>query len=200
MIVSTDDEEIRRGREYGAEAPFLRPAALAQDDTPDLPVFQHALRWLERGAGRRPEIVVQLRSDLAAPAPGLVDEAIDLLASCPDADSLRSVTPPYQNPYKMWTHQERWLRPVLGRFSQELFNRPRQTLPVVWWQTGHLDVVRRTTLLAQGSMTGRKILPFAVDPRHAIDIDTPDQWAFAEWLIASADLDLVRPIPVEESA
>jgi CMP-N-acetylneuraminic acid synthetase len=201
VIVSSDDEEIRSAAaEYGAEAPFLRPASLAQDDTPDLPVFLHALRWLEEQRGRRPEIVVQLRPTSPLRPPALVDEAIARIEGCPEADSLRSVTPPNQNPYKMWTHRDRWLRPVLGRFSQELFNRPRQKLPIVWWQTGHLDVVRRTTLLDQRSMTGRRILPFAVDPRHAIDIDTPDQWAFAEWLIASADLDLVRPIPVEESA
>ena len=38
-------------RQYGAETPFLRPAELAQDDTPDLPVFQHALRWLDEHEG-----------------------------------------------------------------------------------------------------------------------------------------------------
>lgn len=200
VIVSSDDEEIRAAAaEYGAEAPFLRPAPLAQDDTPDLPVFLHALRWLEEERGHCPEIVVQLRPTSPLRPPGLVDDAIACIEGCPEADSLRSVTPPNQNPFKMWTHRERWLRPVLGRFSQELFNRPRQKLPLVLWQTGHLDVVRRSTIVSQRSMTGRRILPFSVDPRHAIDIDTRDQWAFAEWLIASADLDLVRPIQVEES-
>ncbi|NPA30783.1 MAG: acylneuraminate cytidylyltransferase family protein, partial [Chloroflexi bacterium] len=46
VIVSTDDPEIAAvAQEYGAEVPFLRPAHLAQDHTPDLPVFQHALEW-----------------------------------------------------------------------------------------------------------------------------------------------------------
>ena len=44
LIVSTDDEEIAAvARNYGAETPFMRPAEFAQDDTTDLPVFQHAL-------------------------------------------------------------------------------------------------------------------------------------------------------------
>ena len=48
LIVSTDDEEIAAvAREYGAETPFLRPSELAQDQTADLPVFEHALDWLE---------------------------------------------------------------------------------------------------------------------------------------------------------
>ena len=52
LIVSTDDEEIAAvAREYGAEVPFLRPAEYAADNTPDLPVFQHALTLAGRAGG-----------------------------------------------------------------------------------------------------------------------------------------------------
>src|SRR3990172_4200611 len=52
VIVSTDGEAIAEvARRYGAEVPFLRPKALAQDDTLDLPVFEHALEWLQREQG-----------------------------------------------------------------------------------------------------------------------------------------------------
>ena len=62
VLVSTDDAEIVEvARRFGAEAPFLRPAELAGDDTPDLPVFEHALEWLRREEGYQPEVVVQLR-------------------------------------------------------------------------------------------------------------------------------------------
>src|SRR5215472_18220993 len=61
VIVSTDDEEVAEvARAWGADVPFLRPAALATDHTPDLPVFEHALAWLEATEGAAPEIVVQL--------------------------------------------------------------------------------------------------------------------------------------------
>ena len=47
VIVSTDDEEIAAvSREYGADIPFLRPAEFAQDRSPDLPTFEHALKWV----------------------------------------------------------------------------------------------------------------------------------------------------------
>ena len=53
-IVSTDDDEIAcTAQSYGAEAPFLRPAEFARDDTTDLPVFTHALQ-LAQGEGRLP--------------------------------------------------------------------------------------------------------------------------------------------------
>src|SRR5262245_233690 len=61
-LLSTDDAEIASvARGYGAETPFLRPAELARDQTTDLPVFEHALGWLEENEGYRPEIVIQLR-------------------------------------------------------------------------------------------------------------------------------------------
>src|SRR5215813_1938787 len=59
VILSTDDEEIASiARESGAETPFLRPAELARDQTTDLPVFAHALEWLEEKEGYRPELVI----------------------------------------------------------------------------------------------------------------------------------------------
>lgn len=48
VVVSTDDEEIAMAaRKAGAEAPFLRPAALASDTAPTIPVLQHAVREIE---------------------------------------------------------------------------------------------------------------------------------------------------------
>lgn len=45
VIVSTDDPEIREVAEAaGAELPFARPAELADDHTPTVPVIQHAIR------------------------------------------------------------------------------------------------------------------------------------------------------------
>ena len=194
VVVSTDDEEIADvARQFGAETPFLRPVDLARDDTPDLPVFEHALRWLESERDWRPELVVQLRPTSPLRPTGMVDEAIALLRGHPGADSLRAVTFPSQTPYKMWRLESGALAPLLGSFEEELFNAPRQRLPSVYWQTGHIDVVRPATLLDQRSLTGRRIVPFVVDPRYALDIDTLEQLELAEWLLARDTVRLVRP-------
>ena len=80
VIVSTDDESIAEAaRAYGAEVPFLRPTTLAQDDTPDLPVFEHLLTELDTREGYRPAIIVQLRPTSPLRPPDLVDhESFDL--------------------------------------------------------------------------------------------------------------------------
>jgi pseudaminic acid cytidylyltransferase len=44
IVVSTDDEEIAKiARDCGAETPFMRPANLADDLTPTVPVVAHAV-------------------------------------------------------------------------------------------------------------------------------------------------------------
>ena len=49
VVVSTDDEEIAEiAQKYGAEVPFLRPAELAQDDTPSMAPVLHALEQLPK--------------------------------------------------------------------------------------------------------------------------------------------------------
>src|SRR5439155_23829738 len=55
LILSTDDPEIAAtARVLGCEAPFLRPADLARDDTLHLAVMQHAVAWLAGHPGYRP--------------------------------------------------------------------------------------------------------------------------------------------------
>ncbi|MDD5469139.1 MAG: acylneuraminate cytidylyltransferase family protein, partial [Anaerolineales bacterium] len=90
VVVSTDDEEIAGiARQYGAETPFLRPAEISQDGTPDLPVFQHALQWLAEQEGYQTEIVVQLRPTSPLRRVVHIDVAVQSLVERPEADSVR---------------------------------------------------------------------------------------------------------------
>ncbi len=193
-LLSTDDPEMRAvGLAYGAEAPFLRPAELAQDDTPDLPVFLHALEWLEREEGYRPEMVVQLRPTSPLRSPDMVDRAVEVLRGDRTADSVRAVIPSGQNPYKMWRIEGGRLTPLLAFPHPEPFNLPRQALPATFWQTGHVDAAWTRTLRERRSMTGERILPLVIDPALAVDIDTEDQLQKAEWTLAQGGLEVLLP-------
>lgn len=194
VIVSTDDKEIARvAKDNGAEVPFLRPANLAKDETLDLPVFQHLLGELDRREGYRPEIVVQLRPTSPVRPRDCVDRAVALLRSHPKANSVRGVVPASQNPYKMWRlAQKSSMKPLL-REVPEAYNMPRQALPATYWQTGHVDAIRASTIMA-GSMSGRVIWPLVIDPVYTVDIDTPRDWVRAEWLVKQGGLDMVRPV------
>jgi len=198
VIVSTDDEEIAAvAREYGAETPFLRPIDLAQDKTTDLPVFEHALKFLdaERVEGYRPDIVLQLRPTSPIRPRTMVDDAIRILLEHKDADCVRGVVPAAQNPYKMWRFngEGRPLNPLLElEGMDEPYNAPRQTLPPVYWQTGHIDAIRDTTITQKKSLTGDVIYPLLIDPKYSVDIDTLSDWAKYEAVVYSG-LDMVLP-------
>lgn len=199
-IVTTDDVEIAEcARAWGAEVPFLRPAELAEDHTTDLPVFQHALRWLAEHEGYAPQVVVQLRPTSPLRPRDCVDAAVAVLLAHADADSVRAVVPAGENPHKMWrlpAGAEGPMTPLLTVDGlAEPYNAPRQVLPAVYWQTGHIDVMRPTTLLELDSMSGRSIYPLIVDSAFVVDLDTPDDWLRAEWLATYGGLDCVRPAP-----
>ncbi len=196
VIVSTDDEEIAGiARRYGAEVPFLRPLEHAQDATPDLPVFVHALEWLAKHEHYSPDLVIQLRPTTPVRPPNCVDDAVRILAGHPEADSVRGVVPSGQNPYKMWQIDEQGaLQPLINVPGlAEPYNAPRQHLPSTYWQTGHIDVIRPATILEKHSMSGEVILPLVLDPRYTVDIDTQRDWQMAEWLIKYGELPVVRP-------
>ena len=190
VIVSTDDEEIAEvARNYGAEVPFLRPEEFSRDNTPDLPVFQHALEWLQSNEEYRPNIVVQLRPTSPLRRKELIDQAVLRLLERPEADSIRTICIPFQNPYKMWRiSADGFMKPLLSIDLPEPYNLPRQALPEIYWQTGYVDAAWSETILDKNSMTGDAILPLVIGAEEWIDIDSPDDWVRAERLFESGEV------------
>jgi len=197
VLVSTDDEEIAEvARGYGAETPFLRPAELAGDQTLDLPVFQHALGWLADHEDYHPELVVHLRPTTPLRPPDLVDRAVHIMLTHPEADSVRGITPAHQNPYKMWL-MESEEKPIHSLIMlpgiDEPYNALRQMLPKAYAHNGLIDIIRTDTILKMNSMSGKTILPVLFDPSYDIDLDTAEDWKRAEERLMVARLLMVWP-------
>ena len=197
VIVTTDDEEIAEvARGCGAETPFLRPPELAQDRTLDLPVFQHALNWLAQYEGYHPDVVVHLRPTTPVRPPDLVDRSVSRLLAHPEADSVRGITPARQNPFKMWLMdgEDKPIRPLTTVSGiDEPYNSPRQILPTAYTHTGLIDIIRPATILELNSMSGRTILPILFDPAYDADLDTPEDWIYAEQRVLHDRLKMVWP-------
>lgn len=181
VLVSTDSPEYAEiARRHGADVPFLRPVEIAGDLSTDLEAFEHALGWLEAHEGYRPEICVHLRPTYPTRRVEDIDRAVRMLREHPDADSVRSITPAPETPFKMWfLADDGTLRPVVtdSAFPQA-YNRPRQELPRTYLQNAAVDVVRARVVREQRSMTGRRILGMLMDSFH--DIDDLGQFQAAE--------------------
>ena len=198
VIVSTDDEQIAAvSRQWGAEVPFMRPAALAGDLSPDIDAFRHALEWLKANEGYEPEMIVHLRAPGPVRKVERIDAAVQLLLDHPEADAVRSVRLAQQTPYKMWHLTENgYMQPVVRApgmpDSQSV---PRQMLPKVYWQNGYVDVVRPRAILEKQSMWGDCALPFIVEEK-LFELDYPEDIPAVE----AALLRLQAGLPLDDEA
>lgn len=179
VIVSTDSARYAEiARRFGAETPFLRPAAIAGDSSTDLECFQHALGWLAQHEGRVPSLCVHLRPTHPNRTPAQIARAIALLQAHPEWDSVRSVAPAPESPFKMWfPRPDGTLEPVVTCELREAHSLPRQILPAAYLANGCIDVIRSRTILEQHAIAGQCV--GALVMTHSYDIDTPAQMARA---------------------
>ena len=101
VIVSVDEPNLAGiARSYGADAPFLRPADLATNQTCPTDIVRHALDWVKHHDGYVPDAICYLPIVCPFRKPFRIDQAVELLTS--DVDSVLSVVPVSQHPYQMF--------------------------------------------------------------------------------------------------
>ncbi len=203
VIVSTDDDAIADvAVAYGAEVPFRRPAELARDESPDIDAFVHALEFLRDHEGYRCDYVVHLRAPTILRRVEDIDKAAEIILGHPEAHSLRAVAPAKLSPYKMWQRKGPFIEPLLSTDDgRELHSLPRQLLPQVLWQNGYVDIIR-SDIIAGGSMTGTKVLPFLVT-REVPELDYVEDIRALEELLergALEEQDAESSLPTERHA
>jgi CMP-N,N'-diacetyllegionaminic acid synthase len=187
-IVSTDDAEIAAvAKSYGADVPFLRPAELARDDSPDIDFLKHALDWVETRRGWHPDILVILQPTMPFRQVEDVDGALRFMID-QNCDSVRTLAKPtHVTPYKMWfldDPEKGIISPVLKTeyFDQLLTDVPRQKLRPCYWQPG-VVLATRAEFVRKGKVFGPDLRGYVVDIRHAHDIDEPADLEYAEFLM-----------------
>jgi CMP-N-acetylneuraminic acid synthetase len=191
VIVSTDDERIAAvAREAGAEVPFLRPADIARDETPDLPVFQHVLTELWERERYRPDVIVHLRPTQPFRRAAEIDAVVALMVET-GADCVKSVRPVAEHPFKMYRLVGDGLVPYLDMPERRRRGPdvPRQSLEPVYLSAGVVDAMRREVIEA-GSTEGERVVPYFVDEHRYVNLDSARDFALAEALL--------RTLPAEE--
>lgn len=187
-VLSTDDAAIAGvGREHGVDVPFMRPAELAQDDTPSIAVAQHAVRWLAEHEGWQADVLVLLQPTSPLRRADHIDEALDaLLAS--GADTVVSVVevPHHFSPYKLMQVRDDghlvdfWQDPLpFDRYR-------RQNIPVLYARNGPAVLATRAPVLFEReSFYGAHVVPYVMSEEDSVDIDTPFELRVTEWLLAA---------------
>ena len=178
IVVSTDDPEIAEiAQQFGAEAPFFRPADLSGDVAPVGTVVTHAIEWY--GAAGQ---VVSECCCLFATAPFLDGASIrrgwDVLQAS-QADFAVSVTSfpfPIQRACRIREDRLQMIDP-----AQYLVR--SQDLEEAYHDAGQFYWGRAEAWLRQAPLLGEQTAPVIL-PRYRVqDIDTPEDWQSAELMV-----------------
>jgi CMP-N-acetylneuraminic acid synthetase len=182
IILSTDSPEIAdAGRRAGLEVPFVRPATLAADDTPMVPVIVHALSELAR-QGWSPELVVLLQPTSPLRRPDHIRAAVKMLRDT-GADSVVTVVevPRHLSPDYVMRIEDGRLRSFLP--EGERVTRRQDARPA-YSREGTVYAFRRSTIEKSGGIYGEDCRPLVIDPSDSLSIDSPADWDEAERLLS----------------
>lgn len=188
IILSTDDVEIAEvAKKYGCEVPFMRSAELAQDNTPHLPVIQHAVSWLKENENYNPDLVAILQPTAPLRQSWHLKEAFGLLTE-KKADSVVAVTeiPGHHSPYWAVVADENGLGKLFT--GDHIRNRipRRQSLPQkTYSHCGALYLFKTELLFDKDNPNfyGDKVAIYPMAEKYSINIDNPEDWALAEGAI-----------------
>jgi len=182
LIVTTDDIKIARvAKRYGAEVPFMRPAHLAQDATPMPPVIQHALNYLEKNEGYRPNIVVVLQPTSPLVRPSDIDNSIKKMLK-DNADSCVGVCEASEMPELMYRIGGGGkIYPIIKPALKKGWR--RQDIQRTFFLNGALYVSKRDNITKEHIRNKNNTVAWVMPAERSVDIDDAADFKLAEKLI-----------------
>ena len=192
VIVSTDSEEIAAiARHYGAEVPFLRPASLASDTSPDIEWLEYTIDELS-ARGRTWDCFSLLRPTSPFRTADTIRRAWATFTAQQGVDSLRAVELCAQHPGKMWIVRGERMFPLLpfGNGEQPWHSTPYQALPQVYVQNASLEIAWTRVVRERRTIAGDVVVPFRTEGYEGFDINDAFDWMVAERLLAEGKVTL----------
>jgi CMP-N,N'-diacetyllegionaminic acid synthase len=188
VVVSTDSEEIAEvARWYGADVPFLRPAAYATSTSPDIEWLAYTLEHLDE----RFDLFALVRATNPFRGPDAVRRGFQQLLATPEADSLRAVELVKQHPGKMWRLAEdgRTMVPLLDQSHLQVawHAGQYQALPQLYVQNSALEIAWTRVVTETGTREGAVVAPFLTQGLEGFNVDDEEDWEQAERLVASGE-------------
>jgi N-acylneuraminate cytidylyltransferase len=182
LIVSTDDEEIAAvARDYGGEVPFMRPAELATDDSPEILSWKHAVDFCEKMEKRSIDVLVSIPTTSPLRQADDIERCLQKLLGS-DADVVITVSESERNPYFNMVKIDEEGNARLALEGDKNIGH-RQGAPKIFDITTVAYAVRVPFLKKAGSLFDGKIGTVTVPKERALDIDTLLDFEMAEFFI-----------------
>ena len=182
IIVSTDSEEIAVvARGYGAEVPFMRPAELARDDSPEWLAWRHALNYFRKTSGALPEVMVSVPTTAPLRLSLDIENCLDAYRNG-DVDMVITVTDAHRSPYFNMVKTNADGTVGLVNPPQSAIAR-RQDAPVVYDMATVCYVANPEFVMTHNATFDGRVKAVHVPNERAIDIDTLLDFNIAESLL-----------------
>jgi CMP-N,N'-diacetyllegionaminic acid synthase len=192
VIVSTDSERYADiARYYGATVPFLRPAPIAGDTSPDIEWVEYTLSKLRNG-GQDYDCFSILRPTSPFRLPETIRRAWREFLAQEGVDSLRAVEKCQQHPGKMWIVRGKRMLPLLpmGPAEQPWHSSQYPSLPEVYVQNASLEIARTRVVREEKTIAGNVLMPFFTENFEGFDVNSDYDWNLAEHLVKEGQAQL----------
>jgi N-acylneuraminate cytidylyltransferase len=186
VICATDSELYADvACHYGAEVPFMRSAEISGDKSPDIEWVVWMLNKLGE-SGRSFEIFSILRPTSPFRLAETIQRAWGMFSEDPRADSLRAIEKCKQHPGKMWVVRGNRMSPVMPftNGTTPWHSSQYAALPEIYAQDASLEIAWSRVALEQNSIAGEAIIPFISQGLEGFDINEPEDWWMAEYLLS----------------
>lgn len=201
ILVSTDDPEAKRIAWQAGVGVHDRKPEHATDESPDIQWVRDVME------GREEEIFAILRPTSPLRTGSTIRRCYARFMAS-GADSIRAIEKAKQHPGKMWRVVTGFrMVPVLpgsnlyqdGRYAQAhatttdvrrplrwvpWHSSPTQSLEPIYQQNASLEMCWTDAMRSFGAIHGMTVCPFWTDATEGMDINTPEDWARVEAMIA----------------
>jgi len=162
-----------------------RPPELCTDTSHDYEWVKHALDAFSVPDLGAFDIFVILRPTSPFRTAATIRRAIRCFDVPPLPDSMRAVEKTSCHPRKSWVHSGGRIFPFMDGKTNGFpdYDMSTQSLGEVWVQNGCIHVAQVKTLEKFGNVSGEVIRPFFTEGREGMDINTPGDLQYAEWLL-----------------
>jgi N-acylneuraminate cytidylyltransferase len=185
VVVSTDSEQyLEIVKHYGAEAPYLRPAEIAGDDSPDIDWVTYTLDRL-RNEGRTFDCFSILRPTNPFRQALTIRRAWNQFLKEDGVDSLRAVEKCKQHPGKMWVVRGNRMVPLLplSPAQRPWHSSQYTTLPEVYVQNASLEIAWSRVVSDDRTIAGNVQMPFFTEGHEGFDVNYLEDWREAEEIV-----------------
>lgn len=183
IIVSTDSEDIASvALDYGAEVPFLRPADLATDESPEILSWRHGLDFLEKSSGKMPETFISIPTTAPLRLPVDLENCLDEYAKN-ESDIVVTITDAHRNPFfNMVQKNPDGTYRLVNNLPTTVTR--RQNAPMMYDLATVCYVANSKFIMSHDSIFEGRVKAVHIPIERAIDIDSMLDFQIAEALLS----------------